>query len=150
MSDGFLGRWSRRKHEARCATAEAPAADAAPAPPLTSDELDALPRLEELTAESDITAFLRRGVPESLRNAALRKAWLLDPAIRDFPGHARDYAWDWNTPGGLPGSGPLHPSTAVAAMLRRGGDEIACEDASTDAAAGDHPDNEGDKRHEQS
>src|SRR3546814_17956960 len=34
-----------------------------------------LPSLENLTAESDLTAFLREGVPESLKKAALRKMW---------------------------------------------------------------------------
>ncbi|TQF82550.1 DUF3306 domain-containing protein, partial [Elioraea sp. Yellowstone] len=64
-------------------------------------DLSALPRIEDLTAESDITAFLRKGVPVGLRNAALRRVWSLDPAIRDFIGPV-DYGWDWNTPGGVP------------------------------------------------
>jgi hypothetical protein len=129
-SDGFLSRWSRRKEEARRAEAapepppeEAlpPAEDTAPAaaPELTPEEIALLPKVEELTAESDFSGFLRRGVPESLRNAALRKMWVLDPAIRDFEGHARDYAYDWNVPGGVPGTGPLGPGDDVAAMARR-------------------------------
>jgi hypothetical protein len=32
----------------------------------------------------------------------LRRAWSLDPAIRDFIGPA-DYAWDFNAPDGVPG-----------------------------------------------
>ena len=132
MSEDFVVRWSRRKNEARragCgstpqpdrpagltpdARPEATAAEAA----ITPEELAALPRLDELTAETDISGFLHRGVPETLRNAALRKMWMLDPAIRDFVGHACDYAYDWNTPGGVPGNGPLEPEH-VAAMVRR-------------------------------
>ena len=44
--------------------------------------------------------------------------WTLDPAIRDFVGHARDYAYDWNQPGGVPGSGALE-SAEVAALVRQ-------------------------------
>jgi hypothetical protein len=61
-----------------------------------------LPPLESLTAESDFSAFLREEVPAALRRAALRRAWSLDPTIRDFVGPA-DYAWDFNAPGGVPG-----------------------------------------------
>ena len=131
-SDGFLSRWSRRKEEARRAEAApepppeevsglplAEGAGPAAAPELTPEEIAQLPKVEELTADTDISGFLRRGVPESLRNAALRKMWTLDPAIRDFEGHARDYAYDWNVPGGVPGTGPLGPGDDVAAMARR-------------------------------
>jgi hypothetical protein len=41
-------------------------------------------------------------VPLELRSAALRRAWSLDPSIRDFIGPA-DYAWDYNAPDGVPG-----------------------------------------------
>jgi Protein of unknown function (DUF3306) len=78
-----------------------------------------LPPVEELTAESDFGAFLRQGVPERLRNAALRRMWALDPAIRDHVGDARDYAWDWNVPGGVPGGGPLLPCDRVEETLQR-------------------------------
>jgi hypothetical protein len=118
MSDEFLARWSRLKGEARREAA------AAPAPPptadaVTEDEIAALPKVDELSVDSDVTAFLRRGVPAALRNAALRRMWLLDPAIRDFVGHARDYDYDWNTPGGVPGYGALRADEDVAAMVRR-------------------------------
>jgi hypothetical protein len=68
----------------------------------TEIDLASLPPIESLTAESDITVFLRKGVPVALRNRALRRLWSLDPTIRDFIGPA-DYAWDWNVPGGAPG-----------------------------------------------
>jgi hypothetical protein len=60
-----------------------------------------LPPVESLTIESDFGQFLRPGVPTLLRNAALRRMWSLDPAIRDYIGPV-DYQWDFNTPGGLP------------------------------------------------
>ncbi|KQT45352.1 hypothetical protein ASG52_14375 [Methylobacterium sp. Leaf456] len=78
-----------------------------------------LPSLDTLTPDTDLTPFLRTGVPAALRNAALRRMWSLDPSIRDFVSEAREYAYDWNTPGGVPGMGPLLPSDDVKAMLGR-------------------------------
>ncbi|MFC7475461.1 DUF3306 domain-containing protein [Dankookia sp. GCM10030260] len=101
---GFLGRWSRRKRAALApATVEAPpAAVASPAEALPEFDPASLPPVESLTAESDIAAFLRPQVPAALRTAALRRAWTLDPAIRDYIGPA-DYAWDFNAPDGMAG-----------------------------------------------
>lgn len=148
MSENFLSRWTRRKRAVRAAALAERAApavsDAAPLPepeaegaeadliaPQTGPEarppepepaddpvLD-LPSLEALTAETDLAPFLRAGVPAVLRNAALRRMWSLDPAIRDFVSEAREYAYDWNSPGGVPGLGPLLPSDDVQAMLGR-------------------------------
>ncbi len=129
MSDDFLSRWSQRKDEARREAAKI-APDPAPQPAgepekpaaepvLAPEEIAALPRIEELTGDTDITGFLRPGVPPALRKAALRKSWLLDPAIRDFVGHARDYAYDWNAPGGAPGHGALLPGDDVSTMVQR-------------------------------
>ena len=121
---GFLTRWSRRKQEARLPEREAPASDpgvaAEPAAEAAFPEefdLSSLPTIEELTSETDITAFLRKGVPEQLRNAALRKSWALDPAIRDYVNPALDYAYDWNTPGGVPGNSELGAGIDVARMV---------------------------------
>jgi hypothetical protein len=119
MRGGFLERWSRLKQEAEPAPAEGePSSEPAPAAEITEEEIAALPRLEDLTAESDITCFMRPGVPDKLRNAALRRMWLLDSAIRDFVGPARDYSYDWNQIGDVPGSGLLESQEEVAAMLR--------------------------------
>jgi hypothetical protein len=41
----------------------------------------------------------------------------VDPEIRDYVGDARDYAYDWNVPGGVPGTGPLDASTDLARMV---------------------------------
>ena len=127
MSDddkGFLTRWSQRKHEANQPDRDPPAAGADPpsVPVAEGDalpefDLSNLPKLEELTATTDITGFLRKGVPEHLRNAALRKSWALDPAIRDYVNPALDYAYDWNTPGGVPGNSAIGAGTDVARMV---------------------------------
>lgn len=112
---GFLARWSKTKR----AKEVAPRPEAAPAP--TEDEpfdLASLPALEDLTGESEVSAFLNKAVPEALRNAALRKVWSADPFIRDHIGPA-DYAWDFNDPDAMPGFGPIDPETDVAALLRR-------------------------------
>lgn len=159
MSDGFLSRWARRKQAVRTAerteTPAAPetAADAALEPVGSSDAvtlgpqpiaatedraetppddlLAKLPSLDSLTPDTNLSAFLQRGVPTALRNAALRRMWSLDPAIRDFVSEAREYAYDWNTPGGVPGMGPLLPTDDVKAMLKRvvGGVPAREEDA---------------------
>jgi hypothetical protein len=99
---GFLARWSQRKREAEqpepkpavaaddAAAASAPVAEGDAAQEVEFD-LSSLPKLEELTGTTDITAFLRKGVPEHLRNEALRKSWALDPAIRNYVNPALEY-----------------------------------------------------------
>lgn len=105
--------------EALPPAATSTALDADPAAPAAEDPLANLPPLDALTPHSDLAPFLRAGVPTAVRNAALRRMWSLDPAIRDFVSEAREYAYDWNSPGGVPGLGPLLPGDDVKAMLRR-------------------------------
>jgi hypothetical protein len=122
---GFLARWSQRKREAgkaepeQAALAKPPAdkSQDTPAEPEPPFDLDSLPKLDELTAKTDMTVFFKKGVPESIRNAALRKSWALDQAIRNYVNPALDYAYDWNTPGGVPGGGELAPGTDIARMV---------------------------------
>jgi hypothetical protein len=71
--------------------------------------LEALPVIDSITATTDIRAFLRPGVPDGLKHAALRQAWATDPAIRDFVGIAENQ-WDFNKPQNVPGFGLLDPS----------------------------------------
>jgi hypothetical protein len=121
---GFLGRWIKRKAEVQEQSAAEIAAkedQSAPAPSnegaqaLAADtakhepafDLSTLPKLDEITAQTKITDFMRREVPAALRNAALRQAWAIDPVIRDAVNPAREYAYDWNIPGGVPGNGPI-------------------------------------------
>ena len=79
-------------------------------------DLSALPRVEELTVQSDIRAFLDKRVPEALRNAALRQMWTLDPSIRDFIEVAENQ-WNWNIPGGAPGYEPIDAATTDMSSL---------------------------------
>src|SRR5712672_997548 len=130
---GFLARWSQRKHEAK-RDGPAPAAESAvPTEPVAEAEpefdLSSLPKLEAMTATTDITGFLRKGVPEHLRNAALQKSWALDPAIRNYVNPALDYAYDWNTPGGVPGSSEIGAGMDVARLVSQimGGGESVTE-----------------------
>ena len=127
---GFLARWSQRKQEAKqpepkpdepAVGGDVQPAEASP-PDAKTDvaeefDLSSLPKLDELTGSTDITAFLRKGVPEHLRNEALRKSWALDPAIRNYVNPALEYAYDWNTPGGVPGGGELGAGIDIARMV---------------------------------
>ena len=139
---GFLARWSQRKQEAKQPEPkpDAPAAESAessgsPAPQgedVTPEfDLSTLPKLEELTGSTDITAFLRKGVPEHLRNAALQKSWALDPAIRNYVSPALEYAYDWNAPGGVPGGGELGAGVDVARLVSQIMGEPAAEPTSS-------------------
>ncbi|MDO9062578.1 MAG: DUF3306 domain-containing protein [Bradyrhizobium sp.] len=123
---GFLARWSQRKQEAKqpepTPDALPPAAEIPPAPAAEAEaapefDLASLPKLEEMTGATDITGFLQKGVPEHLRNAALRKSWALDPAIRNYVNPALEYAYDWNIPGGVPGSSEIGAGIDVAQMV---------------------------------
>ena len=98
----FISRWSRQKRQA---ATSAPAVDQPAEPAVTEAEpfdLAELPNIDDLTADSDIAAFLRKGVPEALQRMALRKMWALDPSIRDFVEVAENQ-WDFNAAGGVPG-----------------------------------------------
>lgn len=123
MADGFLGRWSRRKREAQqpappAASAEdAPQAVSAPVEPAPEPEPVEPPSLDLIDKDFDLAHWLKQNVPESWKLAALRRAWESDPAIAGYLDPARDYALDWNTPGGAPGYGPLSESDNVEEML---------------------------------
>jgi hypothetical protein len=141
---GFLARWSQRKQEAKQPEPkpDAPAGESvessgSPAPQgedVTPEfDLSTLPKLEELTGSTDITAFLRKGVPEHLRNAALQKSWALDPAIRNYVNPALEYAYDWNTPGGVPGGGELGAGVDVARLVSQIMGDPAAEMTNSDA-----------------
>jgi hypothetical protein len=145
---GFLARWSQRKQEAKQPEpqADAPAGESvessgSPAPQgedgTPEFDLSTLPTLEELTESTDITAFLRKGVPEHLRNEALRKSWALDPAIRNYVNPALEYAYDWNAPGGVPGGGELGAGVDVARLVSQIMGEPAAETINFDANSGD-------------
>jgi Protein of unknown function (DUF3306) len=120
----FLARWSRRKREQQAEPAKPAEAQPAPQSAEACDEqseldLSSLPSIDEINAATDITAFLRKGIPQELSRAALRRAWAADPAIRDFIGLAEN-AWDFNDPTAMPGFGPLDcTSEQLAALVDR-------------------------------
>lgn len=53
-----------------------------------------LPDIDSLTAESDFTAFMRKGVPKTLQRKALRKLWTSDPVLACLDG-LNDYEEDF-------------------------------------------------------
>src|SRR6188474_3238650 len=132
--DNFLSRWSRRKQEAgernekkEDAAGEPPAESAAEsepgriasapgAPPVAKFDAESLPPIESISSETDITAFMRTGVPEALKRAALRRAWASDPAIRDFVGLNENF-WDAAGPDGIAGFGDIDPNLDVRRMV---------------------------------
>ena len=88
------------------------------APEATASEFNAatLPPIESIDAQTDITVFLKDGVPNELRVAALRRAWIVDPAIRDFKG-LQENGWNFNDADSVPGFGKLGPEVDVKRMV---------------------------------
>ncbi len=110
--EGFARRWARLKREALEAPAEAP-------PPVIAEEppLEVPPPADTIPLE-DIAAWMGKRLPDGWREAALRRVWSADVSIRDFVGLA-DYAWDWNTPGGAPGWGPMRAIDDMVQLVAR-------------------------------
>jgi TorA maturation chaperone TorD len=142
--ENIMSRWSRMKQQSARSTARDAlsldskpidaeagdlnsATDAAPGTdPVTSRAFDpaSLPPLQSITAGTDIRSFLGSNVPLELTKAALRRAWVTDPAIRDFIGIAESQ-WDFNDPTAMPGFGPLGADD-VPGLAGPGGAEQAC------------------------
>jgi hypothetical protein len=133
--ENFLTRWSRRKSAAdepkqraeppvddpEAGEKKAPAVEQASLEPASratetpTFDLSSLPPIESIVAGTDIRPFLAPGVPAELTRAALRRAWLADPKIRDFVGPSEN-AWDFTKPG-VPGFGPLLSTDSVKKMI---------------------------------
>ncbi len=138
-AETFFARWSRVKAEAR------PAADGVPAaPPLDVPLVPALPAGQEpaaelpaptleqvaaLTADSDFTPFVARGVDEAVRRAAMKKLFA-DPRFNVMDG-LDTYIEDYNK------FEPLTP--LMVAALNHAKDLIAREFA---AEENDEPEDE--------
>lgn len=138
--DTFLGRWSRRKLAHREAAGESepealadsgPDRDSAaqqdalqetPAQDVASagDPLADLPDVETLDKDSDYTAFMRVGVPDELRNRALRRLWLSDPELANLDG-LNDYDHDY--------AALLEEGAAVLKRLADAARSLASEEA---------------------
>lgn len=127
--ENFLSRWSRRKRDADAhgerdaEPGQAPqpddkpgAREPEPAPSVEEFDIEQLPPIESIGADTDISDFLRPGVPEALRHAALRRVWSSDPAIRDFVGLNENF-WDAGGAGGIPGFGDLDPGFDVKRLV---------------------------------
>ena len=124
--ENVVSRWSRLKHESEsrrkrktelreraassgtAATSSANEDEAAGTETTATPifDLASLPSVDSITARTDISPFLRSGVPAELTVAALRRAWVSDPVIRDFIGIAENQ-WDFTNPATIPGFGPL-------------------------------------------
>jgi TorA maturation chaperone TorD len=147
-SENIMSRWSRMKQEsARLAepdgsssepkpidaepgdldraTVATPATDSPTSPTSPTFDPATLPPLQSITVGTDIRSFLASNVPVELTNAALRRAWVTDPAIRDFIGIAESQ-WDFNDPTAMPGFGPLPAGNDVAGLVALGKTEQAC------------------------
>jgi uncharacterized protein DUF3306 len=150
--DNFLSRWSRRKRESvaqpektgggeesthqvpgRETDSDIPGSGSA-APSVPEFDVGSLPPIDSIGADTDISGFMRKGVPAALRNAALRRAWSADPSIRDFMGPTENY-WDAAGPDGVPGFGDLDPNLDVKRLVSELFGEVAPERVKPDAPA---------------
>lgn len=153
--EDFLARWSRRKREASATPETQPESRPKHEPDIVSHDakpdalmqrtpsrdanahrsepaaaeafdLSKLPSLDSIGPATDISMFMRPGVPEALSRAALRRAWSADPAIRDFIGLAEN-SWDFTANDGMHGFGALDPADAkrLIAQLLGGDDDKA-------------------------
>src|SRR3569832_2213800 len=91
-----------------------PAADAAE----PAFDLSKLPSLDQIAGDTDMSMFMKPGVPAALRHAALRRAWTSDPAIRDFRG-LQETDWDFNAPDDVPGFGTFKSEDEIKALAQR-------------------------------
>lgn len=156
----FLARWAKRKAEARQSVERsvepsAPPAedrnpDAAAAPLAEAPDDRPLPSVNDILPDSKLTEFLEKRIPDELQRLALRKAWASDPAISGFIEMAENQ-WDWNTPGGAPGWGPLNAGANLEMLLAQAtgmlpppaekavadGDVVAVDVGSTAAGCGE-------------
>lgn len=113
-SDGFLSRWSKRKAEVR-RQEQMPAPEPVSTPEEEEEfDLASLPSIDSLTADSDFSLFLKKGVPAALRAAALRKLWLVEPSVVNYKPLV-EYNWDFTAPG----YGELLPTDDIAKMAQQ-------------------------------
>lgn len=105
--EGFLGRWSRRKADAKTADDIAavdsellPEDETSEGPPATrgADEpsefdVSTLPDIDGLGPGSDFSMFMQAGVPQALKTKALRKLWRVKPELANLDG-LLDYGED--------------------------------------------------------
>lgn len=87
MSDTMFDRWARRKE---AVAKETEAEKEAVSQDVTEDELEAnrlaaeAVDLDSLGPDSDLGVFLKKGVPELLKNQAMRTVWRSDPVFANL------------------------------------------------------------------
>lgn len=104
-----------RAEKAEAQSGHAPVKSVEAEPPF---DVTSLPPIEFILADTDIRAFLQKGVPPALTRAALRRAWTADPAIRDFIEMAENQ-WDFTDPTSIPGFGPLQATDDVRQLVQQ-------------------------------
>jgi len=104
--EGFLGRWSRRKAEARTeddiAHADLKDEQASELSETDTEQVDqqpeavdpaSLPDIDKMGTGSDFSVFMQAGVPQELKTKALRKLWRVKPELANLDG-LLDYGED--------------------------------------------------------
>jgi hypothetical protein len=137
----FLKRWARLKSERPNPAPEEPAPAAVVQPVEVPQEPEQvrpedLPPIEELTAESDFTPFLKAGVPEELKRLALRKLWRSDPVFANLDGlveYGEDFGAAFRNPG------PVATLFRIGRGMPGPGDEEAAEEQPEEAAQAAQP-----------
>jgi hypothetical protein len=104
VDEGFAGRWSRLKREAKAAPPEREAA----VPPAEDGRPDeeilkelGLPDPDTLKPGDDFAAFMAAAVPARIRNRALRRLWTSRPVFANLDGLV-DYAEDYSDKAKVP------------------------------------------------
>ncbi|RKZ05329.1 DUF3306 domain-containing protein [Candidatus Fermentibacteria bacterium] len=105
--ESIASRWSRRKQavkdEALEAEKEAAVEDLPEEPEKTEAEILAELNLkdpDDMEAGDDFSEFMNSAVPQRLRNRALRKLWLSNPALANLD-ELLDYGEDFTNKGGV-------------------------------------------------
>ncbi len=106
-NEGRLSRWSQRKLAASKLDSQRPVVEEEQLAVGEVDERDVeleanrqaaeAANLDDLTAESDISVFLKEGVPELLKKQALAKLWRTSPVFANVDGLV-DYDDDFGSP----------------------------------------------------
>lgn len=106
--DSFASRWSKRKQavaeqEAEVEQPEVEVVEAEIEPEKTDEEILTELNLidpDEMKAGDDFSAFMDSAIPQRLRNRALRKLWLTNPALANLD-MLVDYGDDFTDKGGI-------------------------------------------------
>jgi hypothetical protein len=169
--ENFVSRWSRLKRESESRgkrktelRESATSFGAAATIPANVDEPDetrthatptfdptSLPSIDSITAGTDIRIFLRSEVPAELTEAALRRAWVSDPTIRDFIGIAENQ-WDFTNPTTIPGFGRLQEVNDELSLIAQAAgslDKLSAQLPDTHASADKPGSAKGDSERDQ-